>query len=88
MRLDSVLITFADRRYPRSITDRDHGAGVSAPDFFLVSGFTAKQIGLGAPSPARPCHTTGHGGPHPAVRRVEPLRNEQTREAERVEALV
>lgn len=37
MRLDGVLITFADRRYPRSTRDRDHGAGVSAPDFFLGS---------------------------------------------------
>src|ERR1700756_1982542 len=29
------------------------------------------QIGIGAGSPPRPCHTTVHAGPHTAVRRIE-----------------
>src|SRR5882762_7159351 len=29
------------------------------------------RIGMGEWSPTLPCHTTGHAGPHPAVRRVE-----------------
>src|SRR5713226_7859515 len=29
------------------------------------------RIGIGGESPTLPCHTTGHAGPHPAVRRVE-----------------
>jgi hypothetical protein len=37
------------------------------------SGSTSKggrtgEIGIGERSPALPCHTTGHAGPHPAVR--------------------
>jgi hypothetical protein len=38
------------------------------------------SIGIGAWLPTRPCHTTGHAGPHPAVRRVELIRDEQARQ--------
>ncbi len=43
------------------------------------------RIGIGGESPLLPCHTTGHAGPHPAVRRIELKPYDQGRESKRVE---
>src|SRR5882762_8358488 len=41
------------------------------------------RIGMGEWSPTLPCHTTGHAGPHPAVRRVELTMNSEFGKSER-----
>ena len=54
----------------------------------LVFANRLPTIGIEGALPARPCHTTGHAGPYPAVRRVERHRSDQTREAKRGEVLI
>src|SRR5437899_6998902 len=47
-----------------------------------------RAIGIGGRSPALPCHTTGHAGPHPAVRRVKLTMNSKLGKPERGEVSV
>src|SRR5215470_11284519 len=50
---------------------------------FLLLDLRPLSIGIGEWSPTHPCHTTGHAGPHPAVRRVELTRSRELRKSKR-----
>src|SRR6266566_6513379 len=43
---------------------------------------TILEIGIGGGSPRLPCHTTGHAGPHPAVRRIKLRPHDHRRKAD------